>query len=435
MAFSVGVFALGCDEPLDPGNEPPVTPPTTPENPTEPEDPVTPPATETAIQISTESELRAIANDLNGNYELTQNITLTQPWSAIGNELTPFNGILDGKGYTISNLTVQSNLLFHDGTSVDYNVGLFGVLKGKLKNLTVDGLSISVTDQSVNATDYNSIKSANLSITDLNVNVGLVGTNKGNIKDIIVNNAQITVNPNTATARARVGVIAGKNNDKCEACTVSGTVNVTTIDGYIRAGGIAGYVSSNGQILDNRTTATINATVSQDAKIQAGGLVGNIECGIVTGNYSSGAVTANNAGVKTVIAGGLIGEIDNKETAKYADMSVTVSGNWASGNASSSASENYTAGFIGQIDFDQSVTTGTNTITITNNEVSGKGNSATSFGLIRQIINQLDAIVGSTSFVGGVYGVITITGNGSVIADSHATTITQLTLPTKWQTA
>ena len=442
MALSVSLFAVGCSDNLSSGTPPsgPHVPPDTPAQPpqdtggtedpgtTEPEGP-----TETATLISTEAELRAIANDLAGEYALTQNITLTSDWDTIGSESAPFTGILDGRGFTISGVNVKSNVVNVDSTNVDYQVGFIGVLKGKLKNLTIDGFNVSVIKSSITGIDYATIKAQNSSITDLNVNAGLVAVNKGNIKDVVVTNADISIIPQTSTARVRAGVIAGRNNDKIESCSASGTIGAVTIDGHIRAGGIAGYVSSNGKILDNRAQVTVSANITLDAKAQVGGLVGNLECGIVTGNYASGSVTAQNAGAKSIIAGGLIGKIDNKDTTKYPDMSVTVSGNWVSGTAIVTADEEYSAGLIGKIDFDQTVNTNNNLITITDNQSAARGNSQSSFGLIRSIMNQLDAIIGSSSFVSGKYGVITITGNKSVIPDGHATTISSLTLPTKWQ--
>ena len=56
-------------------------------------------------EISTEAQLKAI--DLNGNYVLTQDITLSDnEWTPIGTSDRPFTGTLDGRGFTIKGLTV-----------------------------------------------------------------------------------------------------------------------------------------------------------------------------------------------------------------------------------------------------------------------------------------------------------------------------------------
>lgn len=58
-------------------------------------------------KISTEAQLKAIANDLSGNYVLENDITLSgDEWTPIGTKNSPFKGTLDGKGHTIKGLTV-----------------------------------------------------------------------------------------------------------------------------------------------------------------------------------------------------------------------------------------------------------------------------------------------------------------------------------------
>ena len=58
-------------------------------------------------EISTEAQLKAIANDQSGNYVLKNDITLSDAeWTPIGTSDRPFTGTLDGKGYTIKGLTV-----------------------------------------------------------------------------------------------------------------------------------------------------------------------------------------------------------------------------------------------------------------------------------------------------------------------------------------
>ena len=58
-------------------------------------------------EINDEAGLKAIANDLNRSYVLTQNITLSDDeWTPIGTSDHPFTGTLDGGGHTIKGLTV-----------------------------------------------------------------------------------------------------------------------------------------------------------------------------------------------------------------------------------------------------------------------------------------------------------------------------------------
>lgn len=76
-------------------------------------------------KISTEAQLKAI--DLNGDYVLTQDITLSDnEWTPIGTSDHPFTGTLDGKGFTIKGLTVG------DGAKDDSNnnKAFFGFTNG-----------------------------------------------------------------------------------------------------------------------------------------------------------------------------------------------------------------------------------------------------------------------------------------------------------------
>ena len=78
-------------------------------------------------EINDEAGLKAIANDLNGHYVLTQNITLSDnEWTPIGTSDRPFTGTLDGKGFTIKGLTVG------DGAKDDSNnnKAFFGFTNG-----------------------------------------------------------------------------------------------------------------------------------------------------------------------------------------------------------------------------------------------------------------------------------------------------------------
>ena len=74
-------------------------------------------------EINDEAGLKAIANDLNGHYVLTQNITLSDnEWTPIGTSDRPFTGTLDGKGFTIKGLTV--------GNGGNDNKAFFGFTNG-----------------------------------------------------------------------------------------------------------------------------------------------------------------------------------------------------------------------------------------------------------------------------------------------------------------
>lgn len=88
--------------------------------------------------ITTENQLRALADYVNnGNtvsgktFVLGNSIALTSEWTPIGTDTSAFDGDFDGNNYKISALTISS-------ASADS--GLFGVLrKSNINNLTVEG--------------------------------------------------------------------------------------------------------------------------------------------------------------------------------------------------------------------------------------------------------------------------------------------------------
>ena len=89
--------------------------------------------------IKTAQDLDNIRNNLSGKYILMNDIDLSSysNWDPIGeNNASAFNGILDGNGYTISNLTINR-------PNENY-VGLFGVIKGsvEIKNLSLENIDI-----------------------------------------------------------------------------------------------------------------------------------------------------------------------------------------------------------------------------------------------------------------------------------------------------
>ena len=60
--------------------------------------------TVSATDISDEAGLRAIANNLEGEYTLTADITLTSDWTPLGSENSPFKCKIHGNGHVIKNV-------------------------------------------------------------------------------------------------------------------------------------------------------------------------------------------------------------------------------------------------------------------------------------------------------------------------------------------
>ena len=417
-----GCFS-GCNEQIDHSNSGFSSVPTQGESSQEQEDsssvvhpPVQP---EDVVQIRTEEELFAIQEDLAGSYRLMSDITLSKPWQTLGTSDAPFTGVFDGNGYTIRDMEVQSDVMAVDGDSIEYMVGMFGVVRGDVQDLEVDGLHIVVDETTMANTSYATLKAANSKVANLDIHAGLVASNKGNLEDITAK-VNINVHPKISIARMRVGGIAGKSNDKIEDCTVTGIISVKSMDGYIRAGGVVGYVSSNGKVKRSGATVDLITEITSAAKTNVGGLIGNIECGIVENCYAKGTIFAVNTADKMTAAGGLIGHIDNADAnPKYDDMSVTVTGSYSTVSVTAKGAKAYAAGFIGQIDFGAEVV-------VMNNACSGSATGDKgSFGFMGRIIRLIGVEVTADDLsADGKFGtLLTVFGNQSVVQDPFATKV------------
>ena len=188
--------------------------------------------------IHNEEELFKIRKDMNGKYKLANNIEITETWQPIGDSSKPFNGILDGNGFKISNFHILQN------EEYEYTLaGMFGYIGrlGEVKNLTVE------------TSDY-----------------GVATLNSGKY----------------------AGIIAADNYGKIYNCHVKGNVKSTD-----RAGGIA--ARNYGRIIDS--SADVNVTNNSQAGGIAGYNSGNIQntraCGkIKSGSNYVGGIAGSNDG-------------------------------------------------------------------------------------------------------------------------------------------
>ena len=120
--------------------------------------------------IKTVQDLKDMSLELSAHYVLDNDLDLTGVvWTPIGDETTPFTGVLDGNNHMISNLTLTiavSLSIEHNGSIETSNLdtyisgytGLFGIIdKGQVKNLT---LSDALVDTSAMTLAYGDLASA-----------------------------------------------------------------------------------------------------------------------------------------------------------------------------------------------------------------------------------------------------------------------------------
>ena len=196
---------------------------------------------------------------------------------------TAFAGYLNGKGHTIKNVTLSSE--------VTYN-GFFGYLKGTLEDVNFENINVSVTRTSSSTTYTGSVCGYGYQAKLINVNVknatltvnaktqytgGIIGyafaTNV-----TYSENSGITIN-STSGSTAYVGGITAylcQNSSskfgKIYHASVEGTA---TLDkgSTVFYGGLVGYLKAGSYI--DRSIANMNATISSSGKTKAAGLVGH----------------------------------------------------------------------------------------------------------------------------------------------------------------
>jgi len=240
------------------------------------------------IFIKNEDDLFAFAKRVaDGNtydgqeVKLAADITMTQPWTPIGNSIDgvskSFRGTFDGQGHTISNLNVTA----------DSDAGFFGAKwDGDVRNVKFDNATISGHHYA-------------------GVVVGWADGNNYNsffkIDGCEVTNSTVTLTPELIGEEYDNGDKAGAFVGYAYAINVTGnTVSNTTITGYRDLGGIVGCAA---QHEDKVSTITGN-TVGENVKVVVDNTHNyknytdnsSYNLGSYCGRPSANAVVENNTG-------------------------------------------------------------------------------------------------------------------------------------------
>jgi len=194
---------------------------------------------------------------------------------------TPFTGVFDGNGHTISNLAI---------TGKDY-LGLFGqlgywLLGGEVKNLGVVGGSITGSGYAVGGlvgsngswdgtvgTVTQCYSTGAVSGTEQSVG-GLVGENYGDVTQCY--------SSGVVSGNSYVGGLVGSNGG-----SITTSYSTGAVSGTQSVGGLVGANGGSGAVADCYSDAAVRGTYN------VGGLVGdNGDQGTVTQCYSTGAVSS-----------------------------------------------------------------------------------------------------------------------------------------------
>lgn len=197
-------------------------------------------------KISTEAQLKAIANNLSGDYVLENDITLSgDEWTPIGTSDHPFTGTLDGNGKTINGLTVGN------GADNDSNndKAFFGFTNGAtVKNIAFTNAVVKGSKQAaIVVAQATSSTLSNIYVSGVVTGWDHVGTIAGDARGTTGNPTQITNCVSTAAAlstKHQGGGIAGWTNNSIFSNNIAYGAVTAPDNG---AGGITGMVDDKGK--------------------------------------------------------------------------------------------------------------------------------------------------------------------------------------------
>lgn len=213
-------------------------------------------------QISNASELQAMEDDLDANYELVSDIDASDtaefnngtgfdpvgPSTSLGNQ---FTGVLDGNNHTVTGLTI-------DRPDED-RLGLFGVSRGTITDVTLTNATVTGTDTVA----------------------GLVGINSGTIRNATASG--------TVTGTNTVAGLVGRNGNNGQIQIARASVTVTGTD---TVAGLVGNNFGGGTIRDTFAVGSVISD-SDDTDVDVGGLLGD-NSGTVAESYFDTRTTARN---------------------------------------------------------------------------------------------------------------------------------------------
>ncbi|WP_193910480.1 MBG domain-containing protein [Cellvibrio polysaccharolyticus] len=231
-------------------------------------------------EINNLYDLQGMAADLAGNYTLMTNLDASataasiaagnsgnysdvwggRGFAPVGGGSTVFSGNLDGQGFVINDLAINRDSL---------GLGLFGVLNGRVSNLGL--VDVDITVASTALTPVGAI--AGLALSDAEISQSFAS---GQINDAFI-----------------AGGLVGVNLEG----TVEQSYSSVDINNAVIGGGLVG--ANEGLIQQSYATGNVIASASNPEQTGSGGLVGS-NSGIIRQSYATGDVWGGD------VAGGLV---------------------------------------------------------------------------------------------------------------------------------
>ncbi len=262
-------------------------------------------------EIYTWRDLSYVVLDVIASYEQMNDITFPNPgeldfreagFIPIGGSSTgPFSGSYDGNGFTIKNFFINRS---------GDDAGIFDEIDGSssvIKDLTIDVASITGDETGAVAG-----RLTRGTIT----NVAVISSGGGRIT--------------TGSDGSFVGGIAGYVDSNGKIVNSYNTVDVVTIAGNTAAGGLVGTIGSGGQVI-GYSTGRVTSAITGNGSAVVSGLAGSSDGTLI--GYATGAVSTNiidttgglvaNPGGATVVTRGYWDEASTSQNAGIGGVGIS----------------------------------------------------------------------------------------------------------------
>ena len=285
--------------------------------------------------------------NMNGKlyYELKNDIDL----SGLEWQGTEFNGVFNGKGYSIKNMSFVGTI-----KNTDAYIGLFSQGNGVIQNVNIEEATIIANITADDGNDYNAYCGGLVGYA--NIGLKMYGCTVDEYTIIDVKNTA-----GSDYAGALIGFIPWNCTTTITNCTNSGSISGRY------AGGLIGYISNAAATITNCTNSGNVSANSSNSYTYAGGLVSYIEYGpvaTITNCTNSGDVSANaNSPTSYTYAGGLIGYARN--------FTITNCTNNANVSASTTGDNAFVGGLVGHADAGSTITNCINSGSVSSTRFAG----------------------------------------------------------------
>ena len=256
------------------------------------------------IAVASASALKAM--EAGKSYYLSKNVSLSGTFIP----LSVFYGILDGKGYSVSGLSISSSLGY---------VGLFSTNCGTIQNLTVSSATVKATGANgaygalIAGESYGVISACTVSgsMTNTakfqNVAGGICGINRGG--QVLDCASSVTVSATGTVLGVYGGSLVGHNEGIIMRSYASGSVSTVCTLQYPTSGGLCGV---NSGVVKNAYATGKAEAISYNGAAHAGSLIGDNHAGKVQASFGCGNVSATAATSSGMLAGPLVGGDDSR---------------------------------------------------------------------------------------------------------------------------